>query len=156
MSLAAVYHAPASAARLWWLVDVRGQRVGRAATEIARLLLVRITLAARRAPAPLTAQGKHKPLYTPHVDVGDHVVVVNARHVELTGKKWQQKYYRHHTGFPGGLVERKAKNYHAEHPTRILRTPRARPHSPALTCSPHRARCAGHARPQHAHAQAPH
>jgi large subunit ribosomal protein L13 len=66
------------------------------------------------------AQGKHKPIFSPAVDVGDHVVVVNARLVELTGKKWQQKYYRWHTGFPGGLHEHKAKEFHKRWPTRVL------------------------------------
>jgi large subunit ribosomal protein L13 len=81
---------------------VRGQRVGRAATEIARLL-----------------NGKHKPIYNHALDVGDHVVVINSRHVEFTGKKWQQKFYRWHTGYPG-IQEHKAKEYHKLYPTKVL------------------------------------
>jgi len=103
MSLRAASLAPLSAERRWWLIDVRGQRVGRAATEIARLL-----------------NGKHKPIFAPAIDVGDHVVVVNASQVELTGKKWQQKYLTWHTGYPGGLKRIKAKEFHKRWPTWML------------------------------------
>ncbi len=68
----------------WWLVDAADRRVGRLASEIATVLM-----------------GKHRPVYTPHVDTGDHVVVINAEKVAFTGKKWQQKLYRWYTGYMG-------------------------------------------------------
>ena len=76
----------------WVLIDASGLVVGRLASIIA-----------------LRLKGKHKPAYTPHVDCGDHVVVVNAEKVVLTGRKLDQKIYHHHTGYPGGIKERKAK-----------------------------------------------
>ena len=76
----------------WVLIDASGLVVGRLASIIA-----------------LRLKGKHKPIYTPHVDCGDHVVVVNAEKVVLTGRKLDQKIYHHHTGYPGGIKERKAK-----------------------------------------------
>jgi large subunit ribosomal protein L13 len=72
----------------WFVVDAKGQVLGRLATRIARLLI-----------------GKDKPSYTPHLDCGDHVVVINAESVRLTGNKIDQKIYRHHSGHPGGLKE---------------------------------------------------
>ena len=72
--------------RDWFLVNAEGKTLGRLATEIAKVL-----------------QGKHKPIYTPHVDTGDYVVVVNAEKIRVTGNKEQEKMYYHHTGFPGGL-----------------------------------------------------
>jgi len=72
----------------WFVVDAKGQILGRLATRIARLLI-----------------GKDKPSYTPHLDCGDHVVVINAESVRLTGNKIDQKIYRHHSGHPGGLKE---------------------------------------------------
>ncbi len=72
----------------WFVVDAEGQVLGRLATKIARMLI-----------------GKDKPSYTPHLVSGDHVVVVNAEKVKLTGNKIDQKIYRHHSGFPGGLKE---------------------------------------------------
>lgn len=68
----------------WWLVDAEGKPLGRLATEIARLL-----------------RGKHKPMFTPHLDTGDHVVVINARKVRLTGKKAEKKTYFRHSGYMG-------------------------------------------------------
>ena len=79
---------PAEVQRNWYLVDAEGKTLGRLATEIATIL-----------------RGKHKPTFTPHVDGGDFVVVVNASKVVLTGKKLDQKYYRYHTGYVGGLKE---------------------------------------------------
>ena len=76
----------------WFVVDAKGQILGRLATRIARLLI-----------------GKDKPSYTPHLDCGDHVVVINAESVRLTGNKIDQKIYRHHSGYPGGLKEVPAK-----------------------------------------------
>lgn len=72
--------------RKWYVIDASGKTLGRLATEVARLL-----------------RGKHKPTFTPHVDTGDHVIVINAEKVQLTGKKLQQKEYRWHTGYPGGI-----------------------------------------------------
>jgi large subunit ribosomal protein L13 len=74
--------------REWYVVDATDQPLGRLASKIAIIL-----------------QGKHKPTYTPHFDVGDYVIVVNAEKVKLTGKKWEQKLYRHHTGYVGHLRE---------------------------------------------------
>lgn len=71
--------------RQWWIVDARGKILGRVATEVARLL-----------------RGKHKPIYTPHLDTGDYVVVVNADKVELSGRKADQKEYFRHSGYMGG------------------------------------------------------
>jgi len=70
----------------WWLVDAEGKVLGRLASEVANVL-----------------RGKNKPIFTPHVDTGDFVVVVNAEKVKLTGNKWSQKMYHHHSGFLGGL-----------------------------------------------------
>ena len=74
--------------RKWYVVDAEGLTLGRLASEVATVL-----------------RGKHKPTFTPHVDCGDYVVVVNASKVVLTGKKLDQKYYRYHTGYVGGLKE---------------------------------------------------
>ncbi|KAJ1842993.1 54S ribosomal protein L23, mitochondrial [Coemansia sp. RSA 2703] len=75
-------------ARVWHLVDARGQVLGRLGTQIAQTLM-----------------GKHKPIYDPSSDCGDYVVVINAKHIAVTGRKREQKLYRHHTQFPGGLKE---------------------------------------------------
>jgi large subunit ribosomal protein L13 len=87
----------------WWLVDASGKVVGRLASDIAMLLM-----------------GKHRPTYTPHVDTGDFVVVVNAEKVVFTGKKWDQKRYTWYTGYPGLHVET-AGHRLARKPGRILR-----------------------------------
>ena len=89
--------------RRWFVVDAEGQVLGRVATEIARIL-----------------RGKHKPIFTPFLDCGDHVVVVNAEKIVLTGEKWNDKWYRRHTGYPGGLKEIRARRLLREHPTRLL------------------------------------
>lgn len=96
-------------ARRWLLVDAAGQVLGRLATKIATVL-----------------QGKHRPSYTPHVDTGDFVVVVNAGKVVLTGRKLQQKKYLRYSGYPGGLKERTAAEMLAKHPERMLRLAVAR------------------------------
>jgi large subunit ribosomal protein L13 len=83
---------PAEIVKKWVLIDASGLVVGRLATIIAMRL-----------------RGKHRPNYTPHVDCGDNVVVINAEKVVLTGRKLDQKVYHHHTGYPGGIKERKAK-----------------------------------------------
>ncbi|MBQ4322808.1 MAG: 50S ribosomal protein L13, partial [Clostridia bacterium] len=74
--------------RKWYIVDAANKPLGRVASEVAKIL-----------------KGKHKPTYTPHVDCGDHVIVLNVDKVILTGKKLTDKYYRHHTGWVGGLKE---------------------------------------------------
>jgi large subunit ribosomal protein L13 len=77
---------PAEVERKWYVVDADGQNLGRMASQIAAVL-----------------RGKNKPTYTPHVDCGDYVIVVNAEKVAVTGKKRQEKIYKRHCGYPGGL-----------------------------------------------------
>ena len=89
--------------RHWWVVDATDMVLGRLASKAARLLM-----------------GKHKPTYTPFLDTGDHVVVVNAAKVKLTGDKERQKIYRRHSGYPGGLNERQAKTVRAVRPVRLV------------------------------------
>jgi large subunit ribosomal protein L13 len=91
--------------RKWYIIDADGKTVGRLATEAARILM-----------------GKNKPTYTPYIDVGDHVIVINAEKVVFTGNKWQDKVYRHHTGWPGGLKEVTAQQQLQKHPDRILQS----------------------------------
>lgn len=93
---------PGEVAQRWWLVDAADKRVGRLATEIAMVLM-----------------GKHRPTYTPHVDTGDFVVVINAEKVEFGGKKWQQKVYRWYTGYQG-LKSETAEHRRDRRPTLIL------------------------------------
>jgi len=90
--------------REWFVVDLKDQILGRAATRIATVL-----------------RGKHKPTYTPNVDCGDFVIVINARDVKLTGRKMSDKLYRHHTEFPGGLIEIPAEKLLAKRPDRAIR-----------------------------------
>ena len=89
--------------RRWHVIDAESAVLGRIATIAAKLL-----------------QGKHKPKYAPFLDVGDHVVIVNAANVRLTGNKEDQKLYRRHSGFPGGLSERRLKTMRQVHPTRVV------------------------------------
>ncbi len=95
---------PLEVERKWYVIDAEGQTLGRLATEIARIL-----------------RGKNKPQYTPHVDVGDFVVVVNAEKVVVTGKKAEQKVYRRHSGYPGGMKETSYGRMMERRPTEILR-----------------------------------
>ncbi len=95
---------PDEVKRDWYEVDATGKTVGRLATEIARVLI-----------------GKHKPSFSLHVDVGDFVIVTNADKVEFKGKKWQQKRYYRHSGYPGGLRETTAEEMRDTFPERILR-----------------------------------
>ncbi len=88
----------------WFIVDAKKQPLGRAASEIATIL-----------------QGKHKPAYTPHVDVGDFVIVVNAADVQLTGKKLDDKLYYRHTGWVGGLVSKNARELLKQKPEEVIR-----------------------------------
>ena len=92
-----------SVERQWYVIDAEGQVLGRVATEAARLL-----------------QGTHKAVYTPHIDTGDHVVIVNAAKVRLTGRKEEQKIYRYHSGYEGGLREERAKDVRQKNPVRIV------------------------------------
>ena len=87
----------------WHIIDADGQVLGRIATVAARLL-----------------QGKNKPTYTPFIDTGDHVVIVNAAKVKLTGRKEDQKLYQRHSGYPGGLREDRAKVVRATKPVRLM------------------------------------
>ena len=89
--------------RRWHVIDAQGQVLGRVATLAARLL-----------------QGKHKPIYTPYIDTGDHVVVVNAATVKLTGSKESQKIYRRHSGYEGGLREERAGVVRQRQPIRLV------------------------------------
>jgi large subunit ribosomal protein L13 len=95
---------PLEVERKWYVVDAEGKHLGRLATEIARVL-----------------RGKTKVQYTPHVDVGDFVVVVNADRVVVTGRKAEQRVYRRHSGYPGGMKETSYEQMLARKPTEILR-----------------------------------
>jgi len=90
--------------RKWYWVDADGQVLGRAASRIAQIL-----------------RGKHKPIWAPHLDVGDFVIVVNADKIRVTGRKAEQKRYYHHTGYPGGLKVTPYKRMKAKQPEFILR-----------------------------------
>ncbi|MGC9992366.1 MAG: 50S ribosomal protein L13 [Candidatus Cybelea sp.] len=87
----------------WYVVDAAGERLGTLAVRIARAL-----------------SGKHKPTYTPHIDDGDHVIVLNAEKVELGGKKWDQKLYYRHSNYPGGLRVQTAREMADKHPERLV------------------------------------
>ena len=89
--------------RKWFVVDAKDKTVGRLATEVARIL-----------------SGKNNPAYTPFLDMGDHVVVINARHAKFKGSKNEQKVYRYHTLYPGGLRETSVKEMFDKKPERIL------------------------------------
>ncbi len=95
---------PGEVTREWHLVDADGQTLGRLATRIAD-----------------TLRGKNKPQYTPHVDTGDFVVVVNAEKIAVTGKKLDDKIYYRHSGYPGGLKERTLREQLERRPTEVLR-----------------------------------
>lgn len=88
---------PNEVERKWYVIDAEGKTLGRLSTEVATLL-----------------RGKHKPIYTPHVDTGDHVIVINCDKVVLTGKKLDQKMYRHHSGYMGGMKEVPYRKFMAE------------------------------------------
>jgi large subunit ribosomal protein L13 len=95
---------PGEVAREWYVVDAEGQTLGRLATRIAD-----------------TLRGRGKPQYTPHVDTGDFVVVVNADKIHVTGKKLDEKMYRRHSGYPGGLKERPLREELQRRPTEVIR-----------------------------------
>ena len=88
----------------WWIVDLKGQTLGRAATQIAHVL-----------------RGKHKATFTPHIDDGDFIIAINVAEAELTGRKWEQKRYYRHTGFVGGLKEESAAKLRERKPEELLR-----------------------------------
>ncbi|MCD6555063.1 MAG: 50S ribosomal protein L13 [Anaerolineae bacterium] len=90
--------------REWFVVDAEGKTLGRLASEIAKIL-----------------KGKHKPIYSPHLDVGDFVIVINAEKVRVTGRKLDQKFYYRHSGYPGGLKSISLRDQLARHPTRVLK-----------------------------------
>ena len=87
----------------WWIVDADGLTLGRLASEVANRI-----------------RGKHKPTFTPYLDTGDHVIVVNAEKVQLTGRKMSQKMYRRHSGYPGGLKEVTAEKLQERFPERLI------------------------------------
>jgi large subunit ribosomal protein L13 len=89
--------------REWYVVDAKGKTLGRLASRIAPIL-----------------KGKHKPIYTPHLDCGDFVIVVNADKVRVTGRKLDQKFYHRHSGYPGGLTSISLRDQLDRHPERVL------------------------------------
>ena len=95
---------PAEVERKWYVIDAEGKTLGRLASEVASIL-----------------RGKKKPIYTPHVDCGDYVIVINAEKVEVTGKKRKEKIYKRHTGYPGGLREITFEKLQAKKPDEIIR-----------------------------------
>ncbi|MBQ7702810.1 MAG: 50S ribosomal protein L13 [Firmicutes bacterium] len=95
---------PAEIERKWYVVDAEGKTLGRLATEVAMVL-----------------RGKNKPIYTPHVDCGDYVIVINAEKVVVTGKKRTNKIYKKHTGYPGGLREITFDKLQQKKPEEIIR-----------------------------------
>lgn len=89
--------------RQWFVVDAEGQTLGRLASEVAQLL-----------------RGKHKPTFTPHVDTGDHVIIINAEKIHLTGNKLKDKIYYRHSGYTGNMKERTALEMRTNYPTKML------------------------------------
>ena len=96
---------PGEIERRWYIVDAEGKNLGRLATQIAE-----------------TLRGKTKPQYTPHVDTGDFVVVINAEKIQVTGKKLDEKIYYRHSGYPGGLKQRTLREQLERRPTEVLRS----------------------------------
>ena len=94
---------PSGLQRKWYIIDAAGRPLGRVATEAARLL-----------------RGKHKPTFTPNVDTGDNVIVINCKEVVLTGRKLDQKIYRHHSGYIGGMRERTAREMMDQKPEEMM------------------------------------
>lgn len=94
---------PAVVKETWHVVDAEGKTLGRLAARVAAIL-----------------RGKHRPTFTPHVDMGDHVVIINAEKIQLTGNKMKTKLYRHHTGYPGGLKTATAEHLFRKDPTALL------------------------------------
>ena len=94
---------PKDIRREWFVIDAADKVLGRLATEVARRL-----------------RGKHKPEYTPHMDTGDHIVIINADKVRVTGAKTEDKMYYRHTGYPGGIKETNFSDLQADHPERVI------------------------------------
>jgi large subunit ribosomal protein L13 len=94
----------ADISRKWYIVDAAGKPLGRVASQVATVL-----------------RGKHKPEYTPHVDTGDHVIVINCDKIVLTGRKLDQKFYYHHSGYPGGLRKTSYREMMAKKPLFVMR-----------------------------------
>lgn len=94
---------PGDIQQVWYVIDAAGQPLGRLATQVAMIL-----------------QGKHKPIYTPHIDTGDFVIVINAEKVRLTGRKLDRKIYYRHTGYPQGLREMTYRTFLATRPERVI------------------------------------
>jgi large subunit ribosomal protein L13 len=94
---------PADVKETWHLVNAEGKTLGRLAARVAGIL-----------------RGKHRPTFTPNVDMGDHVVIVNAEKIQLTGSKMETKLYQHHTGYPGGLKTSSAEHLFRKDPTELL------------------------------------
>ncbi len=97
------FEKPADVKEMWHLVDADGKTLGRLAARVAGIL-----------------RGKHRPTFTPNVDMGDHVVIVNAEKIHLTGNKMKDKLYRRHTGYPGGLKTATAEHLFRKDPTQLL------------------------------------
>ena len=95
---------PAEVERKWYVIDAEDKPLGKIASEVASIL-----------------RGKKKPIYTPHVDTGDYVIVINAEKVRVTGKKEEQKIYKSHSGYPGGLKETTLRELRAKKPEEIIR-----------------------------------
>ena len=96
---------PSDVKREWYLVDAEDKTLGRLASEIAKVL-----------------RGKNKPIYTPHLDTGDYVIVVNAEKIHVTGRKLDQKFYHRYSGYPGGLTSISLREQLEKHPTRVIRS----------------------------------
>ena len=94
---------PSTIKRDWYILDVKDKLLGRVAAEVARRL-----------------RGKHKPEYTPHMDTGDYIVLINADKIRVTGNKLEDKMYHHHTGFPGGIKSKNLRGMLDSHPERVL------------------------------------
>ena len=94
---------PATIDRKWYVVDAAGMTLGRLASEVAKVL-----------------RGKNKPIFTPHMDTGDYVIIVNAEKIKVTGKKMDQKIYYHHSGYVGGLKETTLKEKLAKKPEQVI------------------------------------
>ena len=94
---------PQNVDRKWYVVDAEGQTLGRLCSEVAKVL-----------------RGKNKPIFTPHEDCGDYVIVINAEKIKVTGKKMDQKIYYHHSDYVGGMKETKLKDMLIKHPERVI------------------------------------
>ena len=103
---------PATIDRKWYVVDAEGMTLGRLASEVAKVL-----------------RGKNKAIFTPHIDTGDYVIVVNAEKIKVTGKKLEQKIYYNHSDYVGGMKETTLKEMLAKHPERVIEHARSKRHA---------------------------